>query len=301
MNPASADAPSPSDLLSPRQAAAALGVSESSLKRWCDQGMIPSLVTPGGHRRLPLAGILEFAQKSQHSFVRPELLGLAAVAGQQRFSWEAAVDSLVAALVSGNESAARQIVMDAFLRGSTIAEIGDLLCAPALHQVGERWQCGELEIYRERRSCRIMLRIMLEVRALLPPPHADQPIAIGGTFEGDFYDLPTTLVEMVLIQAGWNASSLGASLPATTMISALREYKPKLFWVSVSSAEDEAALQTWVYELAAAAHSCGTRLILGGRAFVADRIGELESAVYYPNLAELAAAETVSGSASTDA
>ena len=51
-------------LLSPKQVARALGVSESSLKRWCDKGLIPTERTAGGHRRLPLAGVLDFLVRS---------------------------------------------------------------------------------------------------------------------------------------------------------------------------------------------------------------------------------------------
>ena len=40
--------------LSPRQLAVAIGVSESSLKRWADDGRLAVERTAGGHRRIPL-------------------------------------------------------------------------------------------------------------------------------------------------------------------------------------------------------------------------------------------------------
>ena len=48
------------DQLTTRQVAEALSVSESSVKRWCDQGAIPTIRTVGGHRRIPLDGLLRF-------------------------------------------------------------------------------------------------------------------------------------------------------------------------------------------------------------------------------------------------
>ena len=36
------------ELVSPKQVAHAMGVSESSLKRWCDQGLIPTVRTAAG-------------------------------------------------------------------------------------------------------------------------------------------------------------------------------------------------------------------------------------------------------------
>ena len=40
--------------LSPRNLAAAVGVSESSVKRWADEGRIRTALTPGGSRRIQL-------------------------------------------------------------------------------------------------------------------------------------------------------------------------------------------------------------------------------------------------------
>ncbi|REJ93532.1 MAG: helix-turn-helix domain-containing protein [Planctomycetota bacterium] len=51
------------DLLTPKQVARAISVSESSIKRWCDRGAIATQYTPGGHRRIPLSGLLEFSDK----------------------------------------------------------------------------------------------------------------------------------------------------------------------------------------------------------------------------------------------
>ena len=39
-------------LLSPKELADAIGVSESSIKRWVDNGEIQATKTSGGHRRI---------------------------------------------------------------------------------------------------------------------------------------------------------------------------------------------------------------------------------------------------------
>ena len=70
------------DLLTPKQVARALDVSESSVKRWCDKGAIPTQYTAGGHRRIPLAPLLQLVREGSYQLIHPEALGLPATSGQ---------------------------------------------------------------------------------------------------------------------------------------------------------------------------------------------------------------------------
>jgi excisionase family DNA binding protein len=48
--------------LSLKEAAAHLGIHETTLRRWADSGEIPVMLTPGGHRRFAVADLNRFAQ-----------------------------------------------------------------------------------------------------------------------------------------------------------------------------------------------------------------------------------------------
>jgi molybdopterin-binding protein len=50
----------PSTLLTPRQAAARLGISYPALKHWILAGRIKTVKTPGGHHRVPIEALEEF-------------------------------------------------------------------------------------------------------------------------------------------------------------------------------------------------------------------------------------------------
>ncbi|MEI6235767.1 MAG: helix-turn-helix domain-containing protein, partial [Planctomycetota bacterium] len=69
------DASCPAEELSPKQVALALGVSEASLKRWCDNGLLDSTRTAGGHRRISRGSVMAFLREREQPAVRPELLG----------------------------------------------------------------------------------------------------------------------------------------------------------------------------------------------------------------------------------
>lgn len=228
-------------LLTTKQVARALGVSESSLKRWCDQGRVPCTRTEGGHRRLPLDGVIAFIRRAGHPVARPELLGFPPRRGKGRRTLRAAQADLYRALVAGQEKAASQIIFDLFFAGIPLSRLFDELAAPVFRQLGQAWSCGQAEVYQERRAVEIFRHILYDLRQALTPPPDHAPLAIGGAPPPDPYSLATVMVELVLRQNGWNAQSLGSRLPFDTLRAAIRQMRPRLFWLSVSHLEEEHA------------------------------------------------------------
>ncbi|MEO8495048.1 MAG: B12-binding domain-containing protein, partial [Planctomycetota bacterium] len=223
----------------PKQVARAIDVSESSVKRWCDSGVIPTQYTAGGHRRITMAGVLEFVRSGRYELVHPEALGLPPTSGQSTRVVIRASEQLTEALIAGDDARCRQIAIDIYLAEHNISVLCDDVFAAAFREIGSRWSCGEAEVYQERRGCEITLRVLHELRSILPAPPADAPLAIGGATSGDQYSLGTTMVELVLRDAKWNAVSLGDNLPFETLAAAIKEHRPKLFWLSCSHIADE--------------------------------------------------------------
>ena len=99
-------------VLSPKELAAAVGVSESSLKRWADDGRINVHRTVGGHRRISLQEAVRFARAENLPVVRPEVLGLPEVGRIRNVNGENRSDAtalLCDALRGGRSEEARAI------------------------------------------------------------------------------------------------------------------------------------------------------------------------------------------------
>lgn len=225
------------NLLTPKQIAGAINVSESSIKRWCDKGKIETSYTAGGHRRIHVSSILSFLRSSKHNLVNPQSLGLPDRSDISTKSYEEIQQMLVNALVNGDEGIVQQLIVEMILAESSIAKILDRHVAAAFNTIGDLWQCGQAEVYQERRACEMSVRALNELRRMTPDPAESAPVALGATPPGDHYQLATSMVELVLRNANWNATSMGANVPLESLAVAIRTHRPKLVWLSITHLE----------------------------------------------------------------
>jgi MerR family transcriptional regulator, light-induced transcriptional regulator len=287
------------ELLTPKQVARAIQVSESSVKRWCDKGVIPTRYTAGGHRRIPVTGLLDFLRASKHELVDRQILGLPASSGRTERVLGRATIQLTEALLAGDEIRARKLALDLFLAEHSISVICDDVLASAFERIGEEWSCGQAEVYQERRGCEIALRILHDFRALLSAPPDDAPLAIGGASAGDQYSLGTAMAEVVLRDAQWRAISLGDNLPMQTLAAAIRDQRPKLFWLSCSHIEDETRFVSQ-FNAMFDEHASSTAIVVGGRGLSESLRTRLRYAAFCDNMQHLEAfAQSLRGALTT--
>lgn len=254
---------------SPKQIAEALRASESSIKRWCDQGVIPTIRTVGGHRRITLDGLQQFVKSTGRAIPNPQVLGLPILVPSRdtKIPGSDAPDHqrFRTALAAGEENVCRQILTSRIDAGWMRSEAAEDLITDAMRGLGEAWMCNEVDTYQERRGCDISIRLINELRASLPALRQDAPVAIGGSPSGDAYQLPTALVELSLREIGWNAVSLGYNLPMDSFVQAAHDYSPNMVWLSISHIENPA---TFVAQQNRLAEQLGedVTLLIGGRA-----------------------------------
>ncbi|HEY4181128.1 MAG TPA: helix-turn-helix domain-containing protein [Kofleriaceae bacterium] len=246
-------------LLSPRQVAAALGVSESSLKRWVDAGRLVATKTEGGHRKIAIREALRFVRETNAPLARPEILQLPA----------ATEPELLSILLRGDATAARAWLLGRYLDGATIAELADGPIRTAMHALGELWRHDEAGIFVEHRGTDACLQAVAHLRTLVEQPaglrtRATPRLALGGAPEDDPYLLPTFLAATVAASVGMRVVNLGPTTPVHAFDAAIAEHKPSLVWLSMSAPVSA----TRIGELAGFIARVPTKTIvaLGGRA-----------------------------------
>lgn len=249
-------------LLSPKNAALALGVSESSLKRWCDRGDLPASRTAGGHRRIARDDVMKFARARGMQLANAGALGMNNV--HELPARGRAL--MVSALLENREAEALELALRGFIHQVPIAELCDTMLAPAMHEIGARWDHGKAEIYEERRACNLMHRIIDRLRMLVPVDAVEAPVALGGTLAPDPYSLPLAMAELTLRDAGWNAVSLGIGHPPESLVHSIERERPALFFYSATSIETESKFVAGFNRIGAAAEKNAALMLIGGQA-----------------------------------
>lgn len=274
-------------LLSPKQVALAIGSSESSLKRWCDQGLLHTVRTAGGHRRIPVQEALRFVRERNLEVAEPLLLAMVPSTERKARRIENAAGQFVDALMADNEHACRALIMEHFQSGVSVSRICDEIIAPAFHTLGEKWECHEVEIYEERSSCLTTLRLLNELREKQVPPTSTR-FAMGATLEGDHYSIPATMAEIVLRSTGWNTRLLGCSIPAASLMSAIEQHEPAIFWLSVSHITDTSRVVSEINQLFEVALKHRTAVVAGGRALSSEIRSKLRYSAFCDTMQHLA-------------
>jgi excisionase family DNA binding protein len=275
-------------LLSPARAAALVGVSESTLKRWVDAGHVRAEKTAGGHRRIAVPDLLAFLRERGRAVPSLETLGL--VTGGARRPTRApslSPETLGDVLLAGDVDIARRLLLDAYAAGRRPDELGDAIVAPAMTRIGALWAQGVIDVGQEHLVTQRLSALLLELRALVPTPGSRAPRAIGGAPEGDPYVLPSLLAELTLLELGWQVLNLGSETPMSALAAAVRRHKPRLVWISVTTQRPSGAFLEEYYALVDATRGVRAGVIGGGQGLTVDLQSRLMPAAFGTRLAHL--------------
>lgn len=259
-------------LLSPKDLATAIGASESSMKRWTDQGKIEVTRTEGGHRRIAVSDAIRFVRQHGYPLLKPEILGLPSSLGPEislRSPADRLSDDIFADLLrAGHDVGARNHILARFLEGESIAQLADGPIRNAMNALGEMWREGPEGIFVEHRATEICSQLLRDLRSLVLPQH---PIgrALGGAIGGDPYKLAPLAVAATLAECGLHAVNLGADTPIEVLevasLGDVVEERPHLVWITASSVTNPEESSRMIRNFGERCDDAGVLLLVGGR------------------------------------
>ena len=273
---------------SPRELADAVGVSESSMKRWIDAGELEAARTAGGHRRVSRREAVRFIRARGLPVADLAALRLPELAGvpDVQASGPVTADTLIEAIQAGEAARARALVMAEYVRGASVAALCDGLMRETLHRTGELWREERTSgIGVEHTATDTFVQTLGQIRSLRPPPADGAPVAVGGAISGDPYLIPSLMAAAVLEDLGFHVTNLGPDTPVEVLVDTAQRREADLVWFSISTAPSLDALRQADERIAQGLRDSDVRVVVGGRE--ADE-GVLEGLTVLPSMQALA-------------
>ncbi len=223
--------------VSTRQAAQILNVHESSIKRWCNDGMMPVRLTRGGHRRLRFADVMDFARSEKI------VSTLLAFAPNERDVWMAIQEASkgqfkeIATLLfnsteANRESFAQQLTLLLLDSGVSVGTLFDEVFGPVLRKIGEDWLAGVITTGDEHRMTQILGDCIASVRNRRPVLTSTKPLALVACAPGEDHELGALMVRAALEYNGWQTVYLGRNVPAEDIATQQDKWDVRLVGIS---------------------------------------------------------------------
>jgi 5-methyltetrahydrofolate--homocysteine methyltransferase len=143
------------------------------------------------------------------------------------------MQSLMNAILEGDENKTKLLVMEAINKGEKAGEIMNEGMIAAMDIVGEKMESEEMFIPEVLMSAKAMSSGVEILRPLLKDDDAvNQGIAVIGSVHGDLHDIGKNLVKMLLEGAGFEVIDLGTNVESKKFLSAVQDHNANIVGMS---------------------------------------------------------------------
>ena len=177
-------------------------------------------------------------------------------------------ERLTAALARFDEADANAILDDAIAR-FTVDAVASRVLLPVLHEIGTRWETGEISVAEEHFATALLRGRMLALGRNWGAGRG--PLAVLACPPGEQHDLGLIAFGLILRERGWRIALLGSDTPIATIADAVAKLGPDAVVLAAVTAERFEAVADEIRSLASR-----TPLLIGGEgagAKLATRLG----------------------------
>lgn len=259
-----------SEYLSTQEVASLLGVTETTVKRWADNGELICVKSVGGHRKFFFSELTRFA----------EVHGYPISGSLEPPVNDKQLEAVQFSIHTENYHRISKVLFDEALRNDPdgfyrllhyvakhnvkLSTIADEVLRPLMVRVGDLWSKGKLRVDQEHRTSRTLTRAIMR---LAPQLHRKQPIgrtALCACLEGEEHEIGLLSFVFALENEGFTVNFVGANTPTRVLLEAIREQKPDLVCISFMRDLPAPDLLRIFRSLSRAVRSVKGKLVAGG-------------------------------------
>jgi excisionase family DNA binding protein len=262
--------PNFTEFISTKEVAGLFSITETTVKRWSDEGLIPCVKSPGGHRKFRLSDVVEFAEKQGYPVtgtLEPPLTKEQMETVQFAIhtqNYHKIAEVLYDEALQADPEGVFQLLNYLSKHNIKLSTLADEVLRPPMVRIGELWKDGKLQIDQEHRTSHAMTEAMVRLVPQLHKKDRNGLKAVCACLEGEQHEIGLRSLAFALETEGFRVDFLGSNTPIDSLISSVKQHKPNLVCVSFTSSAPHPHLLDAFSRLAKAVRSVGGRLVAGG-------------------------------------
>jgi len=172
---------------------------------------------------------------------------------------------LYEAVLNGDAKKARSVTEEAIAAGVDPMKLVTEYMSPAMHEVGQRFECNTFFVPELLLSARAMKTSLELIRPLLAEKQT-QPVGrvVIGTVKGDLHDIGKNLVAAMLEGGGFEVIDLGVNVPPEKFIAAVQEKNANVVAMSALLTTTMPAMKTTIDAFKQAGLRGKVKMLIGG-------------------------------------
>jgi excisionase family DNA binding protein len=259
------------NMVSTKEVAAMLQVTETTIKRWADGSVLPCVRTPGGHRKFLLKNVVEFAEANGYTVAgsqpppmsQKQMERLQIGVHTQNYEKIAAV--LREEALQADREGLTMLLLYLYKRHIPLPIVLDKVILPAFEEIGREWENGELGIDQEHAASHALTEALVRTAPEFHRKEPNKKSAVCACPEGELHELGLQGLAYSLECEGWRVHYLGGNSPLELISSTVRVGHPELVCISVTSVRHRGELIEKLRKLASSVRTYDGKLLIGGQ------------------------------------
>ncbi len=266
-------------------------VSETTVKRWADAGLLKCFRTPGGHRKFKLDDISEFQASrgfvatgmlTNHDWEDPDVENFVNQENRDKLR-----ELTLYLAVQNQVGRIRELLDRLYMRGLELADLYDNLLIPVANSIEEQLRTKKLSLGQHHLGCKNLESAIAYFYPRIVRRRANKKTALCASPDQET-SLLTEGVGRVLESEGWDCLNLGARTPFQAMAEMVKEEPVNLVCICSVRTRLDATTKSEFEGLCATAETFRIPIVLTGPSFAKASLRDsLPSHEYFSNLASL--------------
>ncbi len=257
-------------ILSTIDVARLFNVTETTVKRWADEGTLRCQKTPGGHRKFPVRDVVEFAERNNYDPVgvlSPQTKGgrndMIQIAVLHR-DFPALAEMFVEKALSPDRMDLYLFFSYLYEHRFPLWEIYDNVLRPGMTKIGDLWEHGDIGVNHEHRASYETLDALARLQAeVFIKPRNGKSVVLA-CMEEELHEIGLRSAAYVFEAEGWSTHYIGARTPAAAVTQALKDFAPSVLALSLTCTADSRRLIVDLQRVQQEAHAMKVPVIMGG-------------------------------------